>query len=205
MLERYFEVVASAAKEFGAVLVDTSGTQSIELPLAVIALFSAAIGALVTKLIEDRKNSLKYITEERQNWRTELRKYTDDLYAQNQNEQPASLYYQRLRAKFEVRLNPRDSRDKEILRLFDRLIHESTSIGNKDKIDDIKSEIVKRIACLLKFDWERAKMEAGSKFKAYHLLFIIITTYYIYSRVISQKGPKSGFLIEYFASLDPPR
>lgn len=47
---------------------------------ALIGLLSGAVGWLITKSVEDRKNSLKYITEERQKWRGELRTFITELY-----------------------------------------------------------------------------------------------------------------------------
>lgn len=75
-------------------------------------LVSGFLGAFITAMISkknnDNNNALKYITEERQKWREEIRRIAEELYDNDSN-------YEQIKAKLQVRLNPIDNYDNEII------------------------------------------------------------------------------------------
>lgn len=118
-----------------------------------VSLFSGFAGSLITasitKSINEKNQKLKYVTEERQKWRAEIREETTKL-AKNlfYNESNNESELERIKAFFKIRLNPIDDYDKDIIKKLENI--------NRDTINDF----VLKISCLLKHDWERAKKEA---------------------------------------------
>lgn len=89
-----------------------------------------------------------------------LELYKDDLFCGNN--------CKALKSKFEIRLNPKDPEDEKILNCFDELIDllQTPKWYEDDKIykefNDVRQELVERIALLLKHDWDRVKVESNS-------------------------------------------
>ena len=89
---------------------------------------------------------------------------------------------QKSRVFFEVRLNPFDEEDNNILKTLDNL-KESTKypisqFGHKIKLQ--LDEFQGRIALLLKHDWERSKTEVSNKWKIIFILFSLIFTLFCF-------------------------
>jgi hypothetical protein len=113
---------------------------------------SAIVAAVVATWTAQRKISIENITQDRRAWRENVRvkalSVHDALISRNKE----SL--DRLRAEFTAILNPRDEDDIAIVRCI--------SLPNVGKELDHAEEFAERIALLLKHDWERVKLEAGS-------------------------------------------
>ena len=106
----------------------------------------------VMKMFINGKNiKIEVITKERGMWREKIRELTELVnklfYEKKFNE------IQILIVSFQIRLNPNDKEDKEILSLLEKLVKE------KNGIEDFNS----KIAILLKNEWEKAKTEAKEK------------------------------------------
>lgn len=119
---------------------------------------SAAIagGWLASFLVlrkDDRTIQIRQITEERAKWRGQMRELAEVIasawIAQQKAPDPAKI--EGLRAKLATSINPKDDmHDSDILTHFDDLF-----AGKSSNI----AEFSKRIALLLKHDWERVKWD----------------------------------------------
>lgn len=102
---------------------------------------------------DERAVQLEQITKERTKWRDNMRKTIEEialLYFDNKT-QPVPGKVAALRARLVTSINPKDdTHDRQILTHFDELFS-----GVKADMD----VFTKRIALLLKHDWERVKWE----------------------------------------------
>jgi len=122
--------------------------QAISSLLFTSAVIAAVITAYFTKKNNDRNLKLKYITEERQNWRKAIKEKvaivlsSDDpkIIRQNATELMLSL-------------NPEDNEDKKIVACLKQIIQ-----GNAP--EDVKDRLIFLTSQLLKYEWEKAKNEA---------------------------------------------
>lgn len=126
-----------------------------------IILTSSVVAALISAFVAIRNNqlkiSIKNITRERAKWRNAVRKKALEVHNAIINKDKETL--QKLRVEFFLILNPLDNEDN--------LIIESIKIPESKIDEELKAqsdEFAKHIALLLKHDWERAKLEAGSTF-----------------------------------------
>lgn len=116
---------------------------------------SAIISSIISVIISNKKNKLKYITNERQKWRKDIRQLSARIFKllnENKsltNEQQNKL--DNLKFKLRLRLNPTDDYDEKIVNIIEKL----KSDFSDEQMDDFK-EMVSR---LLKHDWERSKLE----------------------------------------------
>ncbi|MDD3621520.1 MAG: hypothetical protein PHQ81_03860 [Methanofollis sp.] len=154
---------------------------------------AALISAFVSILTHNKSNKLKYITEERQKWRRELRAAAIALRRIGNNERERDEEKGRDKKKekerddaneirfktvaeaktfFQVRLNPYDKEDMKLLRL---IREEKDGRISADDLD----ELSKAISWLLKHDWERVKLEASSLKLAFifKLILILLITF----------------------------
>jgi hypothetical protein len=121
----------------------------IKLILAILSssVISSLITAIFTKRSNDQNQQVKYITQERQEWRKEIRdKITAFCNTTEINEMKEYRTY------LFLRLNPIDKKDIAIIELMSEII---------DAPDDEtkKHDLQWKAAALLKHDWERAKRE----------------------------------------------
>lgn len=138
---------------------------------------AAIVSALFTKAINDKNQKLKYITEERQNWRKDIREKTEKLVTLVYSYPINTAEIKSIKAFFVTRLNPLDDFDLSIIRSVQEI--------SKANIDDF----VLKVSCLLKHDWERVKIETRRTPKAIDLigvLFLMATglnlCYYFFPR-----------------------
>ena len=115
---------------------------------------TAALTALVTWFIAERRIAVKYITEERAKWRKQVRKLELKVHDAILRNQDNEKELRRLRSEFSALLNPFSSEDREILNCI-------TVKGSRKKRKKRAKKFTRRISLLLKHDWERAKLEAG--------------------------------------------
>lgn len=109
---------------------------------------AAIVGYFSTQHQSIRSHKVKYITEERQKWRHDIKNgvakfcSTDDLEEKR-----------RLKTFITLSLNPCDSQDNKIVEALNKL----TEVESKKEM----AELERMVAFLLKHDWERAKEEVG--------------------------------------------
>lgn len=135
------------------------------------SVLTSLITSIVTKLIRDKSNKLKYVTEERQKWREEIRKAAVDLRRIGSYDKGKGFNsIEEAKTYFQVRLNPYDEEDKELLKLICKGENGMIPAENLDELSDA-------ISYLLKHDWERVKQEASSTGLAriyYKLLALLV-------------------------------
>ncbi len=92
---------------------------SMILPILSSSVLAALITAIVSKQIQDKSNKLKYVTEERQKWRKELREAAVELRRIGKNEKwDGFKTVAEAKTFFQIRLNPRDLEDRKLLNMI---------------------------------------------------------------------------------------
>lgn len=134
----------------------------IQLPslLAGISLTAVAgwIGSFFSLRKDERAVEIEQITKERTKWRDNMRKLTEEIVStyHDNNQQAEQKKVATIRARLATSLSPKCEHDKQIVQHFDDLFS-----GKKNDID----VFVRRIAMLLKHDWERVKWECKPIYK----------------------------------------
>jgi len=126
-----------------------------------LVLGSGVLSALLTsffgKLQNDKNIKIENITKERRDWRDKIRNLTKEV-----NEKFYDNKFEKIKpliSDFETRLNPID-KNNEDQKIIDILYLISKLESQKEeKINEFN----KRIALLLKHDWERVKKEVKLK------------------------------------------
>lgn len=124
--------------------------------VASTGLLAAVISAVVAKASSDKAHRLEYITKERERWRRDIRQLVVDVNEAFESPWQRGTRLRVLCAKLQVRLNPDDPLDEEILCVLNELIENSCRKA--------LSAFNEQMARLLKYDWERAKFEASGTF-----------------------------------------
>ena len=139
-------------------------------------LTSTVISALVTVLAEylnSRKaNMLKYITEERKNWRDEMRKIVEDIETSNLDNIGMSI------ARLKVRINAYGCSVYENFHKDGHIWEIIGQIEQKKMSEEVfkmkKLQLIEYISLLLKSDWERSKREVkGTAEKFIRTLLVV--------------------------------
>jgi hypothetical protein len=149
---------------------------SMELFNSILTFFTGFLGGIFSQKKDDKTNELQYITSERKEWRDTLRQIIpqllnppfDHIGYLNKTE---IIKLETLKTQIQIRLNPFDDNDKEIIKNIENYIREII----EKKIDErkIRKKILeKEFASLLKHDWERVKSE--TKMKSFFTLFNLI-------------------------------
>jgi hypothetical protein len=112
----------------------------------------AAISAFATMRVASRNIHVDNVTKERTKWREHVRELSDKLAMATRNGELREV--QRLRCRFQLRLNPQDEADRSIISSIDRIV---TAPATHRLV--ALEEVTARVALLLKHDWERAKYE----------------------------------------------
>lgn len=115
---------------------------------------AAIVAAIVAAWTAQRKISIENITQDRRAWREKVREKALSVHDAIVSRNKKSL--NKLRAEFRAILNPTDEDDKAIISCI--------SLPEKGKELERAEEFAERGALLLKHDWERVKLEAGSFF-----------------------------------------
>jgi len=115
------------------------------------AVVAALVSGLVTLRNSERKIQIENITQERAKWREKIRSHALLVHKAAYSNDATAL--SELHLTFSHLLNPFDPEDTAILDAIRRL----SGIQNPELR---LPEFTKRIAYLLKHDWERAKYEA---------------------------------------------
>ena len=110
------------------------------------------VSYLSTQHTNIRGHKVKYITEERQRWRHDIKQSVAEFCSTTDKEKKNQL-----KTFITLSLNPCDTEDQKIVACLDVLL--------EDKSDEKVQELERRVAFLLKHDWERAKEEVGIESK----------------------------------------
>lgn len=117
---------------------------------------SAIISGISSYIQYQKTNNLTHITLERQKWREELRDISKDICKTSGNQLKQNL------AKLKVRINAfgikgetKYSYDSHIW----KIISDIENQNNLETEETNKTKLINSISLLLKFDWERSKME----------------------------------------------
>lgn len=113
------------------------------------SVIAALVAAVVSVFSTERRISAEYVIQERKLWRDKIRTLASEIYKTLTLSNAEEPKLGELRAEFSLLINPLDIMDEEILALI--------SVNNKEKAN----EFTRRVALLLKHDWERAKHEAS--------------------------------------------
>jgi hypothetical protein len=124
---------------------------------------ATVVSAVFSFISSERKIKVENVIRERALWRETIRNLCTDVCHEclcNQNITYRSAHLRKLRVKFQIRLNPdpKEDEDEAILKSIDRLINAKDDQALKNGLE----EFSKRVAFLLKYDWERAKYEAAA-------------------------------------------
>lgn len=159
------------------------------------SVLSAIITSLFTKSSKDKSDKLQYITNERKQWRDDIRKAAVEVRKISNNEQAEKMFktIQEAKTYFQVRLNPEDTEDNKLLECF--------NIENNKMADDF-DEFVAR---LLKHDWERVKKETGRSFlKIYYIMVgftVLLFLLYLITEWLGGRVPKENILVLSFQTV----
>ena len=113
---------------------------------------SSFVTSFINKIQNDKNIKIENITKERKAWRDKIRDLTKEINIKFYKNEFLEIKF--LISDFETRLNPTDEEDKQII----ELLYSITRL-NKDNDESKIKEFNKRIALLLKHDWERVKKE----------------------------------------------
>lgn len=113
---------------------------------------AAIVSYLSTQHTSIRSHKVKYITEERQRWRHDLKQSVAEFCSSTDQQEK-----ERLKTFITLSLNPCDTEDQKIVNCLEALL----GVRNDEKLQELE----KQVAFLLKHDWERAKGEVGIKSK----------------------------------------
>lgn len=137
---------------------------------------SAVIPAIISLVIaigaSIRRSKLKYITGERQKWRENMRNIVPRILSTNRSEKRKFLLEQ-----LRLGLNPEDNEDQKITRIIDESLKNYPYAIPKEKNVEFRNLVQN----LLKYEWEKAKYEAGLSFSFYEFLFSVTLLLLIYN------------------------
>jgi hypothetical protein len=136
----------------GGFVAESQSILGIVLTSSVIA---GIVSAFVSTWTNQRKISIENITKERKDWREKVR--TKSLEVHNALVGKKDDELKRLKVEFTLILNPEDSTDN-----YDKKIIECIKLPDDGKEIECSDEFLKQVSYLLKHDWERSKLEAGS-------------------------------------------
>ena len=153
----------------------------------IIAAFSSLVTVLITHRRENKNDQLKYVTEERKEWRAKMRTLivtflTNSLHRDGDLlASPKIDELIKIKTEIAINLNPIDDEDEKIVGLMNIYI----DLHKKSKTIDIENTRIKlerAFSKLLKHDWERVKLEAKSKpvISYWRLIYCIIFFTFIY-------------------------
>ncbi|WP_434122107.1 hypothetical protein [Salinicoccus roseus] len=112
----------------------------------ITSILSSLFTFFTTRYSLIRSQKVKYITEERQKWRQDIKEKIVKFNTAETLEDMKKIKY-----FIQLSLNPDDEEDRKIIKCMERII--------ENKIDKDVKELQLRVAILLKHDWERVKKE----------------------------------------------
>ncbi len=158
------------------------------LPIAVIVgVVSGFITTISTVFINKSKDKLQYITSERAKWREEIREIANKLQIEEN-----IFKIENILCELEVRINPYGIMDKD--NIFKdghiwKIIEVLKKCKDYDRRKENKEVLIKYLSCLLKYDWERSKIEIlGSKSLTLYIILSIIFPITMYGNYYLEKN-----------------
>ncbi len=130
------------------------------------AVLAAIVSSLFSYFISKKDDRLKYIVEERKVWRDKLREIVDNLneiqYSGDGDDVKLYKTKQTI-AELECRINPQGLTSDDII-LDSHIWQKLNEIYKTEVYKEVDTTILRRyISSLLKYDWERAKVEVKGK------------------------------------------
>lgn len=128
------------------------------------------ISTVVSYIVNQKNNNLKYITEDRRKWREEIKGIVDEL------EETKKYKSRKVIEKLKVRINPYGQIDGNILHdahIWDKL-YEMENAGSNSRYMECKEQLIIYLSLLLKFDWEKSKKEVLVNLSKLGLILTII-------------------------------
>jgi len=129
---------------------------------------ASLITALISKRNNDKNNTLKYVTDERQKWRILIKERVVELVTTSEDE-----IKQKIIAELQLNLNPNDKEDIKIITAIKKIVSEPNDSEKN------KAEVLNLVAKLLKHDWERAKVEASNSFWSHKVIVATSITWFV--------------------------
>lgn len=121
---------------------------------------ATVIGAGISYLTFRNSSKLTYITQERKEWRAEIRKITEELEECSYKNRKRVLVKLKTRinayGKFENRTNNEGDPLKDA-HIWDCI--QMIATCSKNEYDELREQLIELLSLLLKDDWERAKQE----------------------------------------------
>lgn len=167
---------------------------------------STLISSVITYINFQKENQLKYITQQRKEWRDKLREIAYDLYGANLQDTFKLL------TELKVRINiygygkgdEEDvSQDSHIWKLIADIeqLEKEKNIDMSPKLKCYQNQMIEYISLLLKADWERSKREVNGsrKYELYSIIIVTVETIVIAILVFCHAG-----LIEKYQELNIP-
>lgn len=164
-----------------------------------IILSSAVIVTVINTLMQNKNNKLNYVTKERSEWRKELRNIA--LEIQKSDWQDINSVLTKLKMNLNSYGNTNDEhgekidffKDQHIWDIIKKIEKESNQESDNSKLVQYKRKLIDYIAFLLKFDWERTKIETNADYSiviyiAFNLLCMGIFVVHKGINIIELKG-----------------
>lgn len=151
---------------------------------------SGIIALFVSVFINKSDAKLKYITNERKEWREKIREIAANLQSEEN-----IFKIENILCELEVRINPYGIKDKD--NIFKdghiwRIIEVLKKCKDYDRRKENKEVLIKYLSCLLKYDWERSKIEVvGSKSLILYSILSIVFPIVMYGNYYLEKGEQS--------------
>lgn len=117
---------------------------------AIITVITSVVVAYATAKIT---NYSKDVTGERKEWRDQIRKLAVEAARLMQGNETKSQRFRDIVSEFQIRLNPDDGNDQDIL------VSLRASMNGPESI--LQAKFLAQVSRLLKHDWERAKSESS--------------------------------------------
>lgn len=168
-------------------------------------LTSGVIATIVTGLIElvklSNSNKTRYIIQQREEWRETIRKLADEIHSTEHKYINAPLtrlktrinpygefvefhgiiFFDKKMTKAEKKRQAKEESLREQFYLKDGHIHKVINqLENNNDFDNNKELLIKYLSLLIKFDWERSKIESTVNKKRVISLFFLICSLIIY-------------------------
>lgn len=166
-----------------------------------VILGSAVVAALISGFVaiynSKREKDLHYITDDRRQWRSEIREITEGLIGSTYEDTINSM------VKIKVRINAFGMNkmkktylyDAHIWELMDEIEH--SNMSDKD-IEKKQAQMVEYLSLLLKYDWERTKKEVkGHVVSAVSWLLVILASTCCVGTVFMYYGQESIQVFDY--------
>ena len=151
----------------------------------------AVVVGIIVYFQTNRDNKLKYVTQDRKEWRERIRFSFSELISlvSLKNGKYVTENYTKTKEiimQLKLSLNHTDDEDIKILKKLEELEKEiiekeNSDINKKEELKENKiEELTKMFQILLKYEWEKAKNEAKNMKAIYEGLALVLVLIFIY-------------------------